>query len=107
MRINRYTKDYPKGYIVDLLTLPDRSDVLENLLINSLEIFNDNKINVVNCLSIKNHPYESILKRHGFINSRGRVYFIIQLIDIGNEWSDFISAPPDRMHFQYGDTDWI
>ena len=32
LRINRYIQDYPIGYLVDLLTLPDRMDVADKLI---------------------------------------------------------------------------
>jgi len=107
LRINRYHPDYPEGYIVDMLTFPDRHDVAESLLRDSIRFFDKNNINVIHCLVIKKHPYEVLLKQHGFVDIRNRVYFIIKLIDGGSEWDDFLSAPPNKMHFQYGDTDWI
>jgi len=107
LKINRHDPDYPEGYIADIIALPERSDVAERLLAKSVKFFNGNNINAVYCLNIKGHPFEKLLRRAGFVDSRNRLYFIIELFDVGDEWKVFLSASAHRLHFQYGDTDWI
>jgi len=67
LRINRYRRDYPVGFIVDLLTLPDRLDAADALAADAVHFFDDSDINIVNYQVVRGHPYEEVLKRHGFV----------------------------------------
>lgn len=107
LRINRYNDDYPTGYIVDLLTLPDRLDVADALIGDAIRLFNDTSVNLVHYWCIKNHPYERLFKRHGFVNSRTRLRISYNPINVGSEFNELKNATPKRLHFQYGDSDWI
>lgn len=108
LRINSYNKDYPEGYIVDLLTSSKRSDVAQSLIEESiLFFFNYENINVIHYWIVNGHPYEDLFKLAGFIDSRYVPYFILQNINLKNEWDDLQNIPAHRLHFQYGDSDWI
>ena len=48
LRINKIREDYPIGYIVDLLTLPERLDVVSDLISNSVNYFDVNDVNAIN-----------------------------------------------------------
>jgi hypothetical protein len=104
LRINSYKADYPIGYIVDLCTLPDRLDCAEALILDSVNYFDDHGVNLISYWIVKNHPYERLLKRHGFLDSRkdNRVSAAPM-----KELDNFSSASADRFLFQYGDSDWI
>ena len=73
-RINKYEIEYPTGYIVDIITLPNRFDVFNILVKNAVQHFNDNNINLVQSLVIKNHFHERLLRSHGFLNIRNKLY---------------------------------
>jgi len=62
LRIDRHQQDYPIGYIVDLLTLPNRLDVAMALVENAVSYLMGHHINMILCMFMKNHPYEAILK---------------------------------------------
>jgi len=88
LKINRNQENYPEGYIVDLLSLPGRSDVIQMLLSDAVRYFNENGVNIIHCLTVKGHPNEKILKRHGFINIRRKVMaFYYPFKDISQEMS--------------------
>ena len=55
LRVNRYREDYPVGFIVDLLTLPNRLDVADALVKDAVRYFDDENINIVNYQVVKNH----------------------------------------------------
>lgn len=107
LRINMYKKDYPEGYIVDLLTLPNRLDVADALILDADNYFIEQDVNIIHTLSIKGHPYERSFERNNFLSDRARYYVFYTPLNVGNELNDFITAPPSRLHFEYGDLDWI
>lgn len=108
LRINRYVRSYPVGYIVDLLTLPDRLDVTDALVADAVNYFDSNCINMIRCQVVKNHPYEKLLKGCGFAKSGyGIDLFYDIYAKIGEELNKLQTRIPDRIHFVYGDYDWI
>ncbi|OGQ04928.1 MAG: hypothetical protein A2026_08940 [Deltaproteobacteria bacterium RBG_19FT_COMBO_46_12] len=107
LRVDRYQQDYPVGYMVDLLTLPNRLDVAMALVGDAVNYFDGHGINMIFCLVIKNHPYEVILKRNGFITKRERVPFFYREYAEVEELRKRETRSPSRIHFAYGDLDVI
>jgi ribosomal protein S18 acetylase RimI-like enzyme len=97
-------KENSTGYIADLLTLPERLDVAEELLSKGTEFLDEAGCNTIHSMIIKNHPFEKIFKNQGFLNSRLEV-FVLFRFDQKKILNNHIS--PDSLHIQYGDTDWI
>jgi len=107
LRIDRHQQDYPIGYIVDLLALPNRLDVATALVGDAVNYFDGHGINMILYMVIKNHPYEVILKRNGFIAKRERVpLFYREYAEVG-ELRKRETRSPSRIHFAYGDLDVI
>ncbi len=107
LRINSYDGDYPEGYIVDLLTLQGRLDVAEALIREADRWFSDMNVNIVHALVIEGHPYESLFDKYGYIGDPARYHLIYRKLNIGEEINDFIESPPGKIHFVWGDLDWI
>jgi len=106
LRVNKYRRDYPIGYIVDLLTLPDRLDVVSALVRDAIHNFDDQNINITKCQIVKNHPYERIFMRYGFLNSRHRIHiFCIPHAPLGEELREYQKSSAKGLHFAYGDYD--
>jgi hypothetical protein len=107
LRINRHQRDYPIGYIADLLTLPDRPDVATALVEDALNFFEGHPINMTHCMVIKNHPYEAILRKNGFITKGEKPPLFyrdyIEVDELGRLEADSRSL----IHFAYGDLDVI
>ena len=105
-RVNRYLENYPIGYLVDLLALPGRADVTEALMMDALTYFSGLKVNAVHALAIQGHRYEELLSKNNFVKLTD--YQILHnIIDTGLDLTQFTSAPSNRMHFVWGDSDWI
>ena len=104
-KVNRYNPEYPVGFIVDLMTLPDRTDVVNILLNQEREHFDSMDVNVVLCLMVKGHPYERILPLHGFLNSH--VNYQTYIIPVGDhkEYTRIKDFTPDRTYYSWGDHD--
>lgn len=104
LRINRYMKNYPIGFLIDLLVLRNRVDVVEQLVSNMINYFDENDVNIVTCLIVKGHPHEHILKKHGFLDSKVKFNLItnFESLNIGKELR---KCMPEEVYFSYGDTD--
>lgn len=107
LRIKRYRKEYPVGYIVDLLTLPDHNDTADALVEDAVQYFDDQGINIIRFWAVKKHSYERVLNRHGFLDSRVKVHLTYKPLRKGVELDKLRTTPADRLHFTYGDADWI
>ncbi len=107
MRVNRYRENYPMGYIIDLLTLPDRLDVADALIDEAIRYFDDLKVNIIACCMVKGHPYEKLYLRHGLLNIRTQLRVLYVPIQVGSEIDEFEKAPVSRLLYQLGDTDHI
>jgi len=107
LRVNVLNKEYPWGYIVDLLTLPGRLEVADALIRRALELFEDGGVNIVQALVINGHPYKGLLEENGFINGMVNCYLSYRVIKPEEEIKKFKSSSPERLHFMFGDLDWI
>lgn len=106
LRITQKNRDYQEGYIVDLFTLPDRNDLAEQLILKAIDYFKENEINAVNCWMIKKHPYEKILRRYGFIDSKNKMQFFYQSFDSSRILENEVFSV-NEVYLSYGDVDWI
>jgi GNAT superfamily N-acetyltransferase len=100
LRINKL-EEYHTGYFVDLLTLPDRIDTAEALLLDGLGFFKDNQVNHVLCQVVENHPYERLFTRYGFYGGEGNRHIFYNYYgdnDLGLE-----NISPYKFHFPFGD----
>ena len=107
LRVNRLNREYPQGYIVDLLTLPNRFDVCDALIEGATDYFDGQGVNFVTAFAIRGHPFEGLFEKNGFLWDRVKYYLFCTPKNIGGEWEAFISTPSNRLHFMYGDLDWI
>lgn len=102
----RKTKDYPEGYIVDILSLDGSQEVYEALLEDACNHFDDAGLNAAHLQLIEGHPMQKISAKHGFVMPPGTTY-----IHIGCDMPETYNAnrtvlessKPDRLHFGYGD----
>ena len=105
LKINRYKEDYPVGFVVDLLTLPKRFDVAEALAMDAINYFDNNDVNIVNYLVVKGHPYEDVLNRCGFLDSRIDINLFYTSLVNSDELSMIKKSPASRIFFSWGDHD--
>jgi hypothetical protein len=104
-KINRYREDYPVGFIMEVLALPDRRDVVDALIKNVVSRFDSMGVNIVHAQIIKGHPYEALLKSYGFVDVRKKSYLNYSPVALGDELERFANASPHRLNYQYGESD--
>lgn len=107
LRLNTINKEYPRGYIVDLLTLSGRLDVANALIRKAIDFFTDKGVNIVQALAINGHPYKDLLERNRFVNGMAKYYLSYRVIKPEKAIKEFESTPPEKLHFMFGDLDWI
>lgn len=103
-KINDYNTEYPVGYIVELLTLPGETEVANRLLEEAVKIFDDNEVNIINCLTVKNHTINRVLSKQGFLDSRMPVYVFTYITD-PQMYSKIQGFDRNRVYISYGDLD--
>ena len=96
-----------EGYIADLLALPGRIDVVRPLIEDALRLFREAGVDLVTCWMISRHPYNGILRRYGFIDSRRDVGFGYQPVSLDDRDLEFLREMDAKVHITHGDSDWI
>jgi hypothetical protein len=107
LRINRYDKKYPRGYIVDLMSLPNFYDVSYMLVQNALRYFEEKNVNVITAYFVENSKYEDILKTSGFIKVPNIMHIFYQHLNNDINIEELIREDPNKLQLTMGDTDWI
>jgi len=107
LRINRRNRDYPEGYLVDLLALPGEREVENALMADAVEFFEQESVNIVHACAVKGHRLSQLLNRYGFLNTRQNYGIFCRFYRDLDYYSDFMKLPPEKIHFQFGDTDYI
>ena len=95
-----------KGYLADLLVLPDRLDVLDSLVCDAIRTFGEAGVGTVRYWTPARHPYKAMIAEHGFVFKRRRKRYITFLA-LGTSWDElaFLEDPQTRVHFTIGDLD--
>jgi GNAT superfamily N-acetyltransferase len=108
-RINRIKTEYPEGFFVDLLTLPDRIDVVEKLVKRTMDCLDNEGVNIIRGLTVRNSQFERILKKYGFVDSRMEQYVAVSPRGMNVDEIKLVSREilMKDLHFVYGDFDWI
>jgi hypothetical protein len=93
------------GYIIDLIVLPDRLNLVKTLVDDAIQYFDESSVNLIQVFVIQNHPLQDIFREVGFLNSRIEINVFYKILNKKIEFNKPDS--PNRGHIQYGDTDWI
>ena len=69
-------------------------------------LFEKYSISVINAWTTRGYPYGKMLKRNGFINIATLSGFF-EHFNFVEKVFDVTDCPPEKFHFQMGDSDWI
>jgi len=103
--INGYIKEYPVGFIVDLLTNPETVEAAYPLLDEAQKYFDENNVNIVNSLVVKDGVFETSFSRKGFLDSRVRLEVFLRPVSEIKIFDILSAFRPERVHFTWGDHD--
>lgn len=104
-RVNKYLLEYPLGYIVDLLALPGRLDVIDALVGDAVADFDRQNVNLINYQAVKDHPYTDVLARHGFLDSRIEILLFYWLYYGQDPIRDISNSKAEKLFISWGDHD--
>ena len=96
-----------EGYVADLLVLPGRIDVVRSLVEDALRVFREAGVELVNCWMISRHPYNRVLRKYGFIDTRKDVGFKVRPVTLDESELEFLSDERAQIHLTHGDSDWV
>jgi len=104
--VNRLNRDYPVGFIMDLVSLPEREDILNLLLKSASNYLDQSEVNTSLALSVQGHPYNRVFKYNGFLDSRFPLHLFLFPMDRSrfNEQA-LEEIKPYETLFTYGDID--
>jgi RimJ/RimL family protein N-acetyltransferase len=98
--------DGDRGYVADLLTLPERCDVATSLLRDALDHFRRLGRPRVECQLPEHHPYRQALDKLGFLSRpQGRYARNYAALGASEEELAFLREPEAPLHRTLGDTD--
>ena len=101
-----------RGYIMDLLALPGRLDVVRTLVTHSVQRLGEAGTGAVECWMLREQPYAGTLQQAGFFRLRGRSTEIANEVGwdgagLGPEERALLVSPRTRMHLVRADFDGI
>jgi hypothetical protein len=99
---------YPRGEVIDLLTVPSRMDVADALLADATGVFDDNGINVCSTRLLEGHYYERVFRRHGFLKMKRKIHVFYQCPEMDDAFARRVKGILDmteagKVHLSSGD----
>jgi hypothetical protein len=109
LRIRKNKLEYPIGMIVDLLARPGREEATEILVREATRFFDEQDVNIIQYLGLKNHPTMAIFSRNGYFERESRPIISCRTMSDSGKTAlnHFKNAAVEKHHFQYGDLDII
>jgi hypothetical protein len=96
-----------RGYIADLLALPGRTDVAEDLLRHAAARLAASGVTELECWLPRVHPYQDVVRSCGFTHRRRSIAFVGRPSREGGKDFAFGADPNAPVHITIGDTDLI
>ena len=106
LRINRFEEDYPTGYIVDLVTLPDKFEIVDMFINDSMSFFNNNNVNTIRSWNSTTDGVSKFLIKFGFVKHK-QLFVQYNPHDYSPNSESLKVNTSDRINFCYGDSDSI
>lgn len=107
LRINNIDEDNPIGYIMDVLAVEGREDIIENFIQFSRDYFKTRRVNAIHIQVVGGHIYERIFNKYGFIDTMVKPYLRYGHANIGEDLEKFRGSSASMLHYPYGEGDTI
>jgi len=95
------------AFLVDLLALPGRADVVFDLVTELIADLERAGCIDVLCWLQESHPFRDALRRAGFLDARERPMVTFRHGNVEPGELDFLTEPGVRLHYMLGDTDLV
>ncbi len=96
-------KDEKRGFIVDLLTLPDEDSVAKVLITRAVEYCREEDAALLLCLIFRDTMYYRVLRKLGFTHRYSGIQLNVRVFD--TDISKEFIGDSGNWHFMFGDTD--
>ncbi len=104
-RVNRF-ESYPEGYLVDLVTSPERLDIMDYFIRDAVKFFNENNLNTIRIWNGENSVLGILLLKYGFIKM-DKKYVQYKIMDDQIGSSSLVLKSRGQILFSLGDSDHI
>ena len=101
------TASYGRGYIADVLALPERTDVAGALIDHAVAELAAGGSEAIECWTPVHHPYRGVLSANGFLHRRRIVPLEAHPPSDSSEVMTFGDDPRAAIHVAIGDTDMV
>jgi hypothetical protein len=100
----RFVEDeYCEGFIMDLMALPGRVDVVDALFDDAVRHFDGLGVNVIYYMVISGNAYQKVSSKHGFVDSQKQPNIVCN-VTLKKNFDLIKSLSPSQVYFSYGDT---
>lgn len=96
------------GFVVDLLSLPDRPDICRSLVSRAMQYFRDSQADIVCSLTLRHGPLFQALNASGFLALPTRLHPQEMYLGVrrnAQEYSAEFITDPNNWHITWGDHD--
>jgi GNAT superfamily N-acetyltransferase len=94
---------YEEGFIQEILTIQNRTDVANALLMKANSFFENRKTNAIYYMVVKKHPYQKIAAENGFVDCKQVSFVTCHIIGVEKEFETLHNSNPSQVYFNYGD----
>jgi hypothetical protein len=98
---------HSRGYLVDVLALPERHDVVAALVTRAHASFAERGMDTVQCWIPERHAYREVLAQAGFEPAKNAMRMMYRPLLATEEELAFLGGEQANMHFTLGDTDLV
>lgn len=96
-------EDLPRGFIMDVLTLPNDDNIAKLLIDKAIGYLREQGAAIISCIMLQGNPYYGILRKMGFTKRRSGLRLCARLFN-GDLSREFI-ANPVNWYYVWGDSD--
>lgn len=91
-----------RGYIIDIVTLPNRPEVIQFLVSTAIDRLRKEKVGLILCMIMKNNQYYRVLRKNGFMALKGS--YLTARADY-SKVSQALVKDPKNWYITFGDSD--
>ena len=98
------TPDDKIGYIIDIITHPDRPEIIQFLISKAVDRIRKEKVSLILCKMMKNNAYYKVFRENGFFKILGS-YLIVRADP--SKVPEMFVKDPNNWYLTFGDSDGI
>jgi hypothetical protein len=105
VKVNKLDPDHPIGYIMELMSERNDGYIISKLIEKAVIYLIEQEVDAIYYCTISGNTYESMIKRHGFVDSMKRKHVFYKFYMDFEDLELLRNAEPERMNYQFGEFD--